>query len=394
MKYDKAFFDQVIDRTNTDCVKWDKMEENDGGDMLPMWVADMDFRCPEEVSEALVKRASHPIYGYTEQSESAVQAMLDFMRRRHGLEITKEQYTLLPCVITGLRAAVLAFTEPGDSVIVQTPIYAPFCASVENNGRVIAESPLILDNNGRYSMDLDSVEKLCKDGAKLMLLCNPHNPVCRAWSRRELEELMEILARYGVALVSDEIHEDFVFEKGGFTPILSIAKEADAPVAALTSVSKTFNVAGLQQAVMFTGNMKVKASMEKVMNNAGVTSGNIFALTATEAAYRYGDEWLDGALEYIRQAYCILCDEMKTRLPKAVITPLEATYLAWVDMRAYGLTTEELMRRTHKAGVAFTPGTFFGKERGEGFIRINLACPHANTIEAVARLERAVKEIN
>lgn len=393
MKYDNSFFDQSVDRRNTNCIKWDSLEKTEGAEMLPMWVADMDFRCPAEVTDALVKRARHPVYGYTEQSEAAVKATLDFMRRRHGLELTAEQHTLMPCVVTGLRAAVLALTEPGDKIIVQTPVYAPFYASIEKNGRVIAESPLKADAEGRYTMDLDDIERLCAEGAKLMLLCSPHNPVCRAWTRKELSDLTAILTRYGAALVSDEIHEDFVYEKGGFIPVLSVLEDENAMVASLTSVSKTFNIAGLQQSVMFTRNMRIKARVEEVMTNAGVTSGNIFALTATEAAYRYGDAWLDGVLEYVKQAEGILRKELKARLPKAVVTPLEATYLAWVDFRAYGLTTEELVRRTHLAGVAFTPGTFFGKERGEGFLRINLACPHSLTMEAIERLERAIKDI-
>ncbi len=390
-RYDRSFFDEPIDRRNTACEKWDGIRERAGREVNPMWVADMDFRCPREVTEALVRRAEHPVYGYTDQTDEAVQAMLDFMERRHRLRLTSEQQAMMPCVISGLRAAVLALTNPGDRVIVQPPVYGPFYSSVAENGREVAQSPLLRDAKGRYTMDLDGVERLCREGARLMLLCNPHNPVGRAWSRGELEALLEILARYGVALVADEIHEDFVLEGRSFTPVLSLAAQEDARVVSMTSASKTFNLAGLHQAALFTRNQKIKKALVQTMLRAGVVSGNIFGMAATEAAYRFGDAWLDAVLAYVGQAEDIARRELARRLPEAVFTPLEATYLGWLDLRAYGLTTDELMRRTYEAGVAFTPGTFFGQAQGEGFLRVNLACPHSQTLDAMERLERAIK---
>lgn len=388
--YTKEFFDQPFDRRGTACEKWDALERRQGREMNPMWVADMDFRCLPEITEALVKRAAHPAYGYTEQTQAATQAMLDFMQRRHGLTLQADQQILLPCVVTGLRAAVLALTQPGDRVIVQPPVYGPFYYSVGDNGRVAAECPLIHHKEGRYEMDLGSVEQACRDGARLMLLCNPHNPVGRAWTKEELTKLWAVLSRYDVPLVSDEIHEDFVFEKGAFVPVLSLITDEQAQVVSLTSASKTFNLAGLQQAAAMSRNQPLLKKLEQTMHNVGVVQGNIFGLIAAEAAYRYGDDWLDAMLDYVHQGEAILRAELARRLPKAVLSPLEATYLGWMDLRAYGFSTAQLMERCRAEGVEFTAGTFFGEKAGDGFLRINLACPHARIVDAVERLEKAI----
>lgn len=391
MNYDKNFFDTPLNRMGTACEKWDGIRAREGQDVLPMWVADMDFPCVPEIAQALEKRAAHPAYGYTEATKEATQAMLAFMERRHGLTLSKSQQAMLPCVITGLRAAVLSLTEEGDQVIIQSPVYGPFRFSVLENNRKVADCPLIPREDGGYQMDLNRVEEACKAGAKLMFLCNPHNPVGHAWTENELLDLWTVLSRYGVTLISDEIHEDFVFEKGGFTPMLRLVSEASAPVASLTSASKTFNLAGLQQAALFTRNTDLMKKLTDFTHRVGVVQGNIFAMTATEAAFRYGDAWLDGMLAYVKEGAELLRRELSSRLPLAVLTPLDATYLAWVNLRAYGMTTEQLMHRCYKAGVAFTPGTFFGEKEGEGFLRVNLACPHAQTLEAIIRLEKAVK---
>ena len=390
MKYDKAFFDQPFERRGTACSKWDGLEKDLGKTMNPMWVADMDFEGPAEITEALVKRAAHPAYGYTYQTDSATQAMLDFMQRRHPVTLKADEHALMPCVVTGLRAAVLALTQPGDSIIIQPPVYGPFFFSIKDNERKTAECPLKRDENGYYTMDLEAVEEACKAGAKLMMLCNPHNPVGRAWKKEELTALMDVLKHYDVVLLSDEIHEDFVYEKGVFTPALALATEPDAKVIALTSASKTFNLAGLQQAVAFCRNKELLGLITKTMHDVGVVQGNIFGLIATEAAYTYGDEWLDGMLAYIREGAEILRAGLAEKLPKAVMTPLEATYLAWVDLNAYGFTCDQLRERCREAGVEFTFGTFFGAEAGEGFVRVNLACQHDRVRQTVDQLAKAI----
>lgn len=390
MAYDSDFFDHSPSRLGTHCEKWDGLRRREGAELLPMWVADMDFRCPPEVTQALAQRAAHGIYGYTEEPDRARDALLGFLKRRHGLSLTREQQAMLPCVITGLKAAVRVLTRPGDSVIVQPPVYGPFFSSIRANSRVVAESPLLC-HQGRYTMDFEGIEALCRAGAKLMLLCSPHNPVGRCWTRQELQRLWDILSRYGVALVSDEIHWDFVYEADAFTSVLALdgAREPGAALAVLTSASKTFNLAGLQQAALLTHNPGLLKAFQADMDKTGVAMGNIFGMVATQAAYEQGDPWLDGLLAYLREARAILERELPLALPKAVLSPLEATYLAWVDLRAYGFSTQELKQRTYQAGVAFTMGTFFGTQ-GEGFLRINLACPHSQLREALARLQKAI----
>lgn len=391
MHYGSAWFDEHIDRHGTACDKWDGINEGRETELLPMWVADMDFRCPAEVTDALVRRAQHPIYGYTEQTTAAVEAMLAFLKRRHGISITKEQQVTLPCVVTGLRAAVRALTCPGDGVLVQPPVYGPFYGSVNANGRIVVESPLVLDENGVYRMDFEGIEAAFQGGVKLMLLCNPHNPVGRCWTRAELTRLYGLCKAYGVTLISDEIHMDFVFERGAFVSALTLDESEDAAIIMLTSASKTFNLAGLRQAALLTRNPALLKALVSDTDAAGVVSGNIFSFIATEAAYLHGDAWLDAMVAYLTEAQALVRRELAARLPDAVMAPMEATYLAWLDLRAYGHTTAELTRLTHDAGVAFTPGTFFGRETGEGFLRLNFACPHSQTLEALRRLETALK---
>lgn len=391
MNYDFSFFDQPVNRRGTHCDKWDSLMAREGRELLPMWVADMDFRCPSELVEALKQRAEHPVYGYTEQSEAAVDAMLGFMRRRHHIDLTRDQQTLLPCVVSGLRASVCAFTAPGNSVLVQPPVYGPFFDAVRENDRELIQNPLIADRDGRYRMDYEGLEEAFQAGVKLMLLCSPHNPVCRVWNRKELDRVYELCKRYDVILIADEIHSDFVYEQGAFSSALQLDDREDAKIIVLTSASKTFNLAGLQQSVALTRNPRLKRALIDQLRRTGVVSGNIFALTATEAAYREGDAWLDGLIAYLDAARTLLREEMTARLPEAVMSPQEATYLAWLDLRAYGLTTAELMKRTYDQGVAFTSGQFFDKKLGEGFLRFNFACPHSQTLEAVRRLEKALK---
>ena len=389
MQFGKDFFDDGLRRLGTRCEKWDMMQEEYGENLLPLWVADMDFPSPPAVQQALLHRAAHPTYGYTAVLDDDYEAVINFWQRRHGLALTKEQISLLPCVVTGLKVCVQAFTQPGDGVIVQPPVYGPFYRSITVSGRKIMENPLVRDENGRYHMDLAHLEELIRQGGKMLMICNPHNPVSRLWSREEMQALTDLLKKYNLPLVSDEIHADFVYAPGKLTPALSLAEESD-PVISLAAASKTFNLAGLQQACLFTRNPAMKEKLDEVIGANGIVCANIFALEGTRAAYNEGDAWLDGLMAYLDEGRRILAEELARELPQAVLSPMEATYLGWIDLRAYGFTTDELMERTHKAGVAFTGGTFFGKESGEGFLRFNIACPHRFIIEGVKRLKKAI----
>ena len=387
MKFDHEYFDAGLYRMGTRCEKWDEARNEHGEDILPLWVADMDFPSPPAVQEAILKRAAHPTYGYTAELEDDHQALINFWQRRHGLAIEQEWLTLMPCVVTGIKAAILALTKPEDKVLIQSPVYGPFRMSVQATGRTLADAPMIRDENGRYSMDLAATEAQLQAGAKLMILCSPHNPASRAWSAEELTALITLLDKYNVPLVSDEIHADFVYAPGKFVPVMSLTKKN---VMSFCAASKTFNLAGLQQACCICPDEKIREAFRHEMDKAGVRAGNIFALEGTRAAYNEGDEWLDGLMAYLDGNRKHLAAMVAEHLPKAVLTPLEATYLGWIDLRAYGFNGEALMQRTIAAGVQFTGGTFFG-DNGDGFLRINIGCPRRYITEGILRLKKALE---
>ena len=390
MKFDAAYFDQIIDRRNTDCEKWDDrgiMDENG----IPLWVADMDFPCSPAIVNVLQERAKHPCYGYNIDNKKDEEALIGFWQRRHGLTIQPGETQMLPCVITGLKACVRCFTKEGDGVAIVTPVYGPFYFSIELNKRRVMSVSLIRDEEtGRYALDLEGMEKALKDGANLMMLCSPHNPVSRLWSEEELTALCRLADKYDVPIVCDEIHADFVYKPGRFVSILNIP-EGQKRAVMLCSASKTFNVAGLQQAAMVCKNPDMLKVLRDELSAAGVTCGNTFALLAARTAYTASDDWLDGLIEYLDGSRRLVFDLMNQYAPKAKVSPIEATYLAWADMRAYGLTCEQLKEKCKTAGVAFTMGTFFGEE-GESFLRINFACPRSQLTEGIKRLGKALEE--
>ena len=390
MKFDAAYFDQIIDRRNTDCEKWDdrSVMKEDG---VPLWVADMDFSCAPAIVNALRERAEHPCYGYTIDNPANEKALIGFWQRRHGLTIEAGETEMLPCVVTGLKACVRSFTKEGEGVAIVTPVYGPFYASIRLNRRKVMPVSLIRDEEtGRYSLDLNGMEQALKNGAKLMMLCSPHNPVSRLWSEEELTALCRLAEKYDAPIVCDEIHADFVYKPGKFVSILNIPEGRKRAVM-LCSASKTFNIAGLLQAEIVCKNPEMLKALREEISAAGIASGNTFALLAARAAYTACDEWLDGLIQYLDESRNLVYDWMAKYVPKAKVTPIEATYLAWADMRAYGLTCAELMEKCKAAGVAPTTGTFFGPE-GEGFLRINFACPRAQLTEGIKRLGKALEE--
>lgn len=392
MEFGFDYFDRGIDRRGTNCEKWEIKLEGDA-DLLPMWVADMDFESPPGVREAILKRAAHGTYGYTQITDEDDQAVLSFWRRRHGLELQKDQMLLLPCVVTGLKACIQAFTQPGEGVIIQPPVYGPFHSAILSNHRTVVENPLVQGEDGRYRMNLAQLEQQLQAGAKMMLLCSPHNPVSRVWTKEEMQELFSLLHKYRTPLVCDEIHADFAFEPSVFVPALSLTGDnPNAKVVTLAAASKTFNLAGLQQAVLFTRNQGMYEALEKTLNASGVKSGNILALEGTRAAYETGDAWLDGLTAYLNAGRKLLSSLVAEKLKKAKLAPIEGTYLAWLDLRAYGFSNQEIMARAHKRGLAMTDGIFFGKKDGEGFMRLNFGCPHKNITEAVDRLQKALED--
>ena len=388
MTYDKQFFDTVIDRTGTRCVKWDAKSVC-GPDDLPMWVADWDFRCAEPIVKAVQERAQHPVFGYPCEDRGDAQAFCDYWQRRHQVEILPEQTCMLPCVVTGLRQAVLNFTQPGDGVIIMTPIYHPFHDAVTRSGRRIAAAPLLRDEKGYYCIDFDTVEAQLQSGVRLILFCNPHNPISRAWRKEELTRLVALTNQYGATLISDEIHADFVYRPLRFESMLGIPG-AEKCVLMFASASKTFNLPGLQQAMAVSLNGDILQKLKNAVDIQGITSGNVFALAATQAAYTACDDWLDGMLAYLEESRDILTNEISRQLPLAVLTPIEATALCWIDLRAYAPTCEELEKRIRAQHLVLNNGTIFDSVQGEGFMRLNFACPHALLREGLRRLAAAM----
>lgn len=385
--FNEEYFDAGLYRMGTRCEKWDECRLAHGENALPMWVADMDFPSPPAVREALLARAAHPTYGYTAIREDDKQALCAFWQRRHGVTFASEAVLMLPCVVTGLKTVINALTAPGDGVMIFSPVYGPFRMSVEATGRKLVDVPLLRDERGRYTFDFPAIEA-AMPACRLVMLCNPHNPVGRCWEKAELEALLAIAKRCGVPVVSDEIHADFVYAPHRLTPMLALETEN---VVSLCAASKTFNLAGLQQASCICPDAALRARLEQQLNASGVTCGNIFALEATRAAYNHGDAWLDGLLTYLRGNVTALEEAVKAYLPKAVLSPMEATYLGWLDLRAYGYTCEQLQARSAKAGVVFTGGTFFGETAGEGYLRVNIGCPRRHIPEAMRRLAEALK---
>ncbi|MFD0960590.1 MalY/PatB family protein [Paenibacillus chungangensis] len=368
-------FDQLINRKNTRSYKWDQVGPLFGDkDILPLWVADMDFPSPPAVQEVLRKRVDLQAYGYAIRTEGYFQAIVDWFQRRHGWSIRTDWITDSPSVVTSLSLAVEQFTAPGDSVVIQTPVYYPFYDVVRDNDRVIAENPLVV-RNGRYEMDLEQLEALFKDGGKLLLFCNPHNPGGRVWTKEELLALGELCLRYGVKVVSDEIHCDLVHPGHVHVPFASLSHEmADITITCLAA-TKTFNLPGLHTSFMVTSNREMKARMDKRIKTLSIHMASHFAQDAVEAAYTEGEEWLEAMLAYVRGNMDYAIEYLEQHLPQVKPMRSEGTYLLWVDCRGLGRSRKELLDLMYKeAKVAFNDGTTYGTS-GEGWLRINLACP-------------------
>ena len=400
MKYD---FDKVIDRRNTDSVKWGTIEAMFGDkDVLPLWVADMDFPVAEPITEALRERTEHPFYGYSLTQTSAVEAVVDRIRTKYGWKIEPEWVVFTPGVIPAIDAAIRAFSQPGDEVIIQGPVYYPFWSTIKNSGRQVANNVLRLVD-GRYLMDFNGLEKQfdCRDNgmtpsasrARLMILCNPHNPVGRVWSREEQTRVGDIVLKHGALIISDEVHCELLFKGSQHIPFASILAEFERYSITCMSPSKTFNLAGLRASSIIIPD----ASLREKFNAArkGIQPGpNMFGLVALEAAYRYGDEWLQQALEYLQGNLGFVKDYFAQNIPRIKVIVPEGTYLVWLDCRGLGMNPQELrafMRQ--KAKVGLDDGYLFGTS-GAGFQRMNIACPRTTLEEALKRIAGAVSTLS
>lgn len=382
-------FNINIDRKNTHSMKWDGMKKLFGSDdLLPMWVADMDFRPPQEVIDALRERVDHGIFGYTVETSGIAEAICNWVRLRHSWDITPESLLYSPGVIPSIHTAIQAFTEPHDKILVQSPVYTPFFEMIESNLREVVNSPLVL-KNGRYEIDFEDFESKL-NGVKIFLLSSPHNPAGRVWEKDELMKLAELCKKYNVLIVSDEIHADLVAAPFKHIPLASLDESFADITLTFMAPTKTFNLAGVQASFMVVPNKKLRKKMATVQASEGFYTLNMFGSIAMEAAYTYGKNWLDEALEYIRSNINYVKEEIGSQLPLLEVIDPDGTYLVWIDCRKLGLSDAELKKRILKKGkLALNFGKAYGPG-GEGFVRMNVACPKETVIEGVKRLKVAL----
>lgn len=382
-------FDEIVNRRGTNCVKWD-VENEDG--IIPMWVADMDFPAAPAIRKAVEARAKHGVYGYTIVPDSYYRAIISWFKRRHGWTIDKEWIIYTTGVIPAISAAIKALTMPGEQVLIQTPVYNCFFSSIKNQGCQILENPLKRNGNS-YVVDWDDFERKCADEkTTVFLLCNPHNPSGRVWTKAELARMNEICLRHRVAVVSDEIHCELVMPGNKFTPFAAVNEDCKTNGVTLNSPTKNFNIAGLQIANIVCANPVWRRRIDRAINIFEVCDVNPFGPVALEAAYNDSENWMDELNEYLFANYQLLCDTFAKELPQYEVMRLEGTYLVWVDVRPSGLTSDEVTEKLLKEGrVQVNSGTMYGQTTGEGYIRINIACPRATLIEGLKRMVNVLK---
>jgi cystathionine beta-lyase len=382
-------FDRIIPRDATFTLKYDARPAIFGrADVIPLWVADMDFAVPEAVQHALVERAAHPIYGYTIYPESTYSAVTNWLKNRHGWEVPREWVVMCPGIMPSLHAAILALTKEREAVVVQPPIYPPFLTAPVVTQRNLVCNPLKFES-GRYHFDLDHFEKCAIEGARLLLLCSPHNPVGRVWQQQELQSLLEICRRYGVTVVADEVHADLIYPRQQHTPLAMLA-EGKVNVLTAIAPSKTFNIPGLGLSAMIVPNAANRAAINQEFGRLLVTASNPFSIAAFEAAYREGAPWLNDLLDYLADTRDFVRDFIQQHLPCIKLIEPEGTYLLWLDCSAMQLSDKQLKRFfVQEAGVGLSPGTLFGAEEGKGFMRMNIAAPRSVVSRALDNIASA-----
>lgn len=380
-------FDEITDRRGTNSYKWDNAPEG----VIPLWVADMDFRTAAPVVEALRQRVGHGIFGYTKVPDEYYEAVIGWFGRRHGLHILKDWIIYTSGVVPAVSAILKAMTEPGDKVLVQTPVYNCFFSSIRNNGCTAESSPLVRTGD-TYTIDFEDFEAKAADpSAKVFILCNPHNPAGRVWTAEELRKMGEICLRHNVFVIADEIHCELVYPGCEYVPFASLSDEFRRNSATCVSPSKAFNIAGLQIADIIVSDPDTRARIDRAININEVCDVNPFGVIATIAAYNEGEEWLEQLLSYLKGNYEFMKDFCASRLPEFPLARLEGTYLVWMDCSVLKIPSGELEDRLMKeAGIWLNAGTMYGAE-GEGFQRWNIACPRARLQEALERFEKFVR---
>lgn len=385
-------YDEQSDRIGTDCFKWDGRKRFLGvEDLIPMHVADMDFKCAPEIVAAIQKRAEHPFFGYTIYSGSHFEALSQWLNKQHDWKISSKNCLYSPSIVTSLSLIIFSLTNENDGVLVQTPIYPPFLEVVRNNNRKLLINKLKINDNGIYEFDLQHFEEMCRlYSPKMFLLCNPHNPVGRVWKREELIQLAEICLKYNVIIVSDDVHSDIVFKPNRHIPIASLEKEISQQVITCISPAKTFNLPGICSSAIITENKKFRQTLDKSLDRFHLFLPSVFSVLSFENAYKYGENWYHELMQYLLQNREIVShwaaqqsDYIQCNLP-------EGTYLAWISFKKLKLKDLELKNLIYeKANVALDPGIRFGAG-GEGFMRLNFACPKAQLLKALDNIQIAI----
>ena len=383
-KYD---FDEIIPRKGTNCEKYDQLETRFGnGNAIPLWVADSDFRVPDFITSAIRYRVDHEIYAYSFRPDGYFNSIIKWQQQRHDWRIEREMILPTQGVVSTLSSIIMSFTNPGDKVVIQPPVYTPFFSCVKECGRTVVENPLkIVD--GRYTFDFEDFSRKIDDDTNLLILCNPHNPVGRVWTKEELTKLGDICLKNNVLIVSDEIHSDLIYNGFRHLPLPKISEELANNCIVCMAPSKTFNMAGLATSYVIIPDKKIRQKFERFLHTLHLQSGNIFGNVALEAAYHHGTDWVNQQNKYLEANRDYLLVFFGERMPKVKMTFTEATYLAWLDLREYGLSELEMNRiLIDQAGIVLNKGSIYGKE-GNGFFRLNFACPRQVLEAAITRME-------
>ena len=385
-------FDKLTQRRGTNSYKWD---ETDDPNVIPVWVADMDFETAPCIVKALQERVAHGIFGYTFVPESYYEAVINWFSRRHGWRIDRSWIEYTSGVVPALSATIKALTQPGDKVLVQTPVYNCFFSSIRNNGCEIVESPLLHSANTYVINFVDLEQKLSDPAVKLFILCNPHNPAGRVWTPDELRHINDLCLHHNVRVVSDEIHCELTMPGYTYTPFASVSEASLNNSVTLNSPSKSFNTAGLQIANIISNDAAIRRRINRAININEVCDVNPFGVIALQAAYNEGEAWLEALKAYLYANYVALQSFFAEQLPQLPVTKLEGTYLVWVDISATGLDADSLTDRLlHEAKVMVNSGTMYGREAGKHFIRINIACPKARLMEVLTRMQQEINKLS
>jgi len=390
MKYN---FDQIIERRGSSCIKYDGVGKFLGAeDVLPMWVADMDFLTPSYITEAIIRKAQHGVFGYPLREESYFTSLAGWLSSRHQWDVQREWISFCPGVVPAINIAVMAYTSPGDKIITQPPVYFPFFTAVTDHDRELVYNKLAL-KDGRLCMDFENLEALAASGAKMLIISNPHNPGGSVWTKEELSKMAQICLKYNVLILSDEIHCDLVLKPYKHIPVASLSPEISMITITTVAPSKTFNLSGLSTSSVIIENDSLRRKFNATLDHLHIGGGNIFGNVASEEAYLHGDTYVDELMEYLAGNVNTLEEFVNSYLPKIKVIRPESTFLVWLDCREMGMNDDELNKFfLYKAGVGLNPGAMFGPG-GEGFMRMNIGCPKATLLHGLELIKKAFSEL-